>query len=388
MITKLTKKQEEKIDKYYQEGIKIGLDIFTNKEKTEENLINIYNWCGYKKPAIWWCDSPFQMQFIINILKANIWDNIGDNIGANILDNIEANIGANIGDNIRANILDNIGANILANIRANILDNIRANIWDNIWDNIGANIGVNILANILDNIRANIWDNINNYLFYYGYSQNEIYWIQYYKFFVDTFKNINWNKKAINGLKIMYNIAKYSGWWYPFENIVFVCKKPIKNIYNEKFHNTKESIIEYVDGYKIYGLNNIWIPEFVFGDKSEIDVKNIIKIQNVEQKKEIIKFLGEDWFFKKLDSKLIDSKYLYLDENQKVFQRAGKKRRPIEYRLIETDIGLSEKVKILVMDNASLEGVKHYEMVDPSCKTVLDAFESRTGIREYPVYLS
>ena len=45
-------------------------------------------------------------------------------------------------------------------------------------------------------------------------------------------------------------------------------------------------------------------------------------------------------------------------------------------------------LKLLCMDNASNAGVKHYEIVEPTCNTVLDVFKSRTGVRQMPVYLS
>ena len=120
----LTKEQEDLIPIIRQKW----LDEFYNnqeidKQKAIEQITWLYEFCGKKKPTIFFMDSPLGSQIIANIwanIGANIWDNIGDNIRANIRDNIRDNIGANIWANIWANIRDNIGANIGANIWANI----------------------------------------------------------------------------------------------------------------------------------------------------------------------------------------------------------------------------------------------------------------------------
>ena len=88
----------------------------------------------------------------------------------------------------------------------------------------------------------------------------------------------------------------------------------------------------------------------------------------------------------KLDHTILNKKTIYVDVNQKV--NFSKKGRKIEYDLIECDLGLREKAKLLKMRNPSLEDVWHYEFVKPNCRTVMDAMEFRNGKREIPVYLS
>jgi hypothetical protein len=419
MVNKLTKRQIKSIESFYEEGMNIGLNTDTNKIEAEKSIHELYTFCGFEKPFVFWCQSPYQMQIIINILKETKWNQIRNQMDKQIGDQIWNQIGKQIRNQIKSQIVkqirnqiigyqttDQIGIQICNQIENQIRNQIGHQIRNQIYNRIDYQI-INQIRSQMDKqiwsqmdkqIRKQICNQIENqmieneYFFYYGYSQNEINWIQYYRYFIYNFKNIKWNNKAIEGLNIMYRIAKYSGWWYPFEKIVFVCEKPIKIIFDRDkklLHSEKESVIEYNDGYKLYALNGIMIPDYVIEkDKNDIDIKEVIKINNVEQKREIIKFLGEDWFYEKLDCKLLDTKYLYLDKDNKVFQKNKKGTRPVEYKLLKADIGFSEPLKILCMDNASIDGIKHYETVEPYCETILDAFESRTGIRDYPIYLS
>ena len=164
------------IIEYQKEGLDIGRDTGpVDRETTERVFSEFYKRLGEKKPAFWYCQSPFQAQIIINLLEnideniaenigsnieSNIRSNIDENILSNIYENIDENIESNIGSNIRSNIDENIVSNIVSNIVENIGSNIRLNIAENIYENIGSNIRSNIAENIWSNIRSNIDENI------------------------------------------------------------------------------------------------------------------------------------------------------------------------------------------------------------------------------------
>jgi len=323
MIEKLTKKQEAGITEWQQHCLKIGRDTSPiNKPVVEKAWKEFYKILGKKEPKFWYCQSPLQAQIIINIfpeiqkifsiekganIGANIWVNIGANIGANIWVNIGANIRDNIGDNIRANIGDNIGDNIRANIgdniraniRANIRDNIRANIGANIGDNIGANIRVNIRANIRDNIGDNIRANIKNlkmqWVDTYAWCQHDINWIAYYKYFEKY--GLLPTDKNFKIFDIWYDLACSCGWCYTFENIVFVCEKPCKLSLNNvgRLHDTKSMALEYSDGYGLWMLNGIRVPQWLIETPAEkIEPKLALEEKNADVQREIIRKIGYD----------------------------------------------------------------------------------------------
>jgi hypothetical protein len=120
-----------------------------------------------------------------------------------------------------------------------------------------------------------------------------------------------------------------------------------------------------------------------------MDVKKIMAIKNVEVRREAIRKIGNTLLFEKLDYKILDEKEIYVDNStRKVYLQKNKNRSKIYYALIEADLGLEKKAKLLKMRNPSLKDVWHYEFVKPECKTVMDAIEFRNGSIELPIYLS
>ena len=372
-IDKLTPKQEKGLTEWREHCLNIGRDTSPiNKDLTEKSWKKFYQILGKKEPVFWYCQSPLQAQIVINIFPEIVKIFEITDKGANIGANIRANIGDNIWANIRDNIWANIRDNIWANIRANIGDNIWANIGDNIGDNIRANIGDNIRANIWANIEANIRDNIKkmklNYIDTYSWCQHDIGWIAYYKYFEKY--GLLPNDKNFDIFDIWHDLACSCGWCYTFENIIFVCEKPCKLYLNNQgqLHKDGAMALEYSDGYGLWMLNGVKVTQELIETKAEdLDPSIILKEQNAEVRREIVRKIGIERVCQKLKTKTLD-----IDG---------------EYELMLLDLGDERQRPYLKMRNPSIQ-TYHIEGVEPNIKTVDEALNWRNGTTERPEVLT
>ena len=173
-----------------------------------------------------------------------------------------------------------------------------------------------------------------------------------------------------------------------FENIIVCSEKPLEIYFsNNRLHNEMGPSVLYKDGYCLYNLNGVPVPGWVVKTNQEdMDSKKILQISNVEQRREAIRKMGYTLFFEQLKAKQIDKKSIWINDYHKV--NGEKTGREIGYELLECDIGLSKKAKVLKMKNPSVEGIYHYECVPFECKTIDDAFYFRNGERMLAEYLS
>jgi hypothetical protein len=153
--------------------------------------------------------------------------------------------------------------------------------------------------------------------------------------------------------------------------------------------------VKYADDWGLYSLNGVSVPSWLVEMPAEkITAKQILEEQNVEVKHEAVIKLGNDVFFNRLmnegNGKILDKEKYYLrDKDNKVFLSNDENGlREQWYYLIEADMGFEEKFKIFKMENPSLQGIYHYELVTPGCNTVEDALEVRNGVRGMPEYIS
>jgi hypothetical protein len=191
--------------------------------------------------------------------------------------------------------------------------------------------------------------------------------------FYDFFMN-ELGVKIEEKLEEKYQIWKKTlnfGLVYPFDDVCIVTRKP--DFISKKgnvLHNETGPAIKYRDGFNIYMLNGVRMTkEYVETPWDKLDPKCILKEENAEVRRELVRKIGIERFIKGTNAECIDAKG--------------------DYRLLMVDIGLKsgEKRPYLEMKNPSIM-CYHIEGVEPSCKTVDDALYFRNKTKESPDKLS
>lgn len=175
-----------------------------------------------------------------------------------------------------------------------------------------------------------------------------------------------------NDLKNKYDIWRRTqklGLIYPFDDVCILCKKPETIKLNENgLHNEKGPALVYPDGWCIWSLNGVRMPsEYVTTPWNKLDPNLILKENNAEIRRELVRKIGIERIVDKLDAKIID--------------KEG------EYELLTLNLGDNRVRPYLKMKNPSI-GVYHIEGIRPGVKTVKEALEFRNGTKEKPDFLS
>jgi len=190
------------------------------------------------------------------------------------------------------------------------------------------------------------WYWANYYNFYY-YVRNELFPEKINEFkLLDKF--ISWNKA-------LHYIQRVG-------NTCLVSDRPrVLIVNNNGLHNETSKALEYSDGFGVYSINGVRMAEesLFFFDPNLSDsqkAKKIMKVQNVEQRSELIRSFGMSKMLHMFKFKVIDTYK--------------------EYELLLLDIGTGRTEEYLKMTNPSTEEI-HVECVGKGVKSVLQALESR-----------
>ena len=160
-------------------------------------------------------------------------------------------------------------------------------------------------------------------------------------------------------LKKLIELSKHCGWWIPFKDICILQHRhcELHRNANHQLHNECGMAVKYPDGWGLYALNGVRVPEWLVLTKSEdLNPRDLLKIDNVEIRKEFVRKVGMERICHVLKSTCID--------------RQG------DYELLLLEIRDEQKRPYLKMLNPSL-GTWHVEGVHPDCKTVQDAINYR-----------
>ncbi len=218
-----------------------------------------------------------------------------------------------------------------------------------------------------DQVGDQVWDQVRDQVNNAIYGQHDANWLGWIDYFREVCGLIEITEKLIP----LTDLALHSNWVYPYQNIAVMSEKPTEiHMANQRIHRDLGPAILYADGFAVYALDGVRMPDWVVMTPAELlDVTKILKLPNVEQRLLAIKKFGAHNMLGHLGGKSISRKNAFLNN-------AG-----FEYELFEISIEGS-KEKLLKMKNPSEEKI-HYEFVTPEIETVDQALAWRIGWKTF-----
>ena len=202
----------------------------------------------------------------------------------------------------------------------------------------------------------------------YLHGQFDSSYFSFYDFIFEIIKIINPFKDLFNS----YIKTTECGIIYPCDHFCVISNKPSKILMsNGQLHSEGSSAIEYNDGFKIWSLNGVRVPQYLAETPTEkLDLEFFKKEQNADIKAEFIKKYGVQRMLS-LGKKMDDSHKS--DNRWEVYS---------EYELYNLGtIFNRDRAVFLKMKNLTT-GTYHVEGVDPKCNTVNEALEYRSKNRK------
>jgi hypothetical protein len=198
------------------------------------------------------------------------------------------------------------------------------------------------------------------------WGQQDGYWIAFYK--CGEKLGCKYPEKELMQLNGFVDIANAAFWWWPYEEVCIISERPIELHLNEKLqkHADLKAAISFADGYKLFYLNDIEMPENIVLTPSEkIDPKLALDEKNTDVQREIIRKIGYDKMLKACNAKIIE---LWTDP------KTG-----LEYTMRHMKFGAIDR-RCLCYEHASMPGIFYAKNVIPEAKNILQARAFQIGI--------
>ena len=171
-----------------------------------------------------------------------------------------------------------------------------------------------VMNQVMNQVENQVWDQKELLNFVYSYLDGNLIsgYFSFYDFCL-TELNIDLDIKFKNNFNVYKDTSELS-LIYPFDDICFICSKPIEIHFNENkvLHNSNGASIKYKNGFELYHLNGVKVTKEIIKFKPEkITVNMILQEQNVEVRRELLRKLGIDRNLKL--SQLIFQKMEYIN---------------------------------------------------------------------------
>jgi len=310
MIESLTEEQINKFPEYIKKWTDIGLCTDpANRIEAEKAINESYRLAELEIPKkIVWCGSPLSQGLVRTIIldkklienisdsvrdsvwasvRASVWDSIWDSVGASVWDSVW--------DSVRASVSASVRASVSASVRDSVWDSVRASVWDSVRDSVEDSVR----DSVEDSVRASVGDSVGDSV----YGQQEASWLGFYEFFRNELNLINQTEK----LKGLIELSKHAGWFLPHKEICWVSERHCLLNRDDKgrLHSLNQPSVLYPDGWSIYAVHGVRVPEYIIMNPNQITIKKIEEENNLEIKRIMIERFGQERYLMESNAKMI-----------------------------------------------------------------------------------
>jgi hypothetical protein len=182
-------------------------------------------------------------------------------------------------------------------------------------------------------------------------------------------------------LHLWLSLSESTGWWQPFENICFMCERPLIQSVNGRgqLHCETGPAMVCRDGWEIYSLNGVTVPkELVTTPAEDLSIDFFTQEKNADVKAEFVRKFGVE---RMIDmGQIVDTFENYPDQNAYSWWWKS------QYQLIDMKTAFPglEYQPYLKMRNQTTD-IWHMEAVSPACRTLKDALKERFGGRDMKI---
>ena len=379
-ISNLTPKQQARLSEYADKWKNIGLSTEPAERAMAEDGIRLaYRLAGLPEPKkIIWCSSPMAgaiTKAILTDTGASVGDSLWDSVDASVWNAVRASVGASVwtsvwnsvraslrdsvwnsawdsvGDSVRASLRDSVWDSV----RASVMASVRTSVWNSVWDSVGDSVWDSVRDSVRDSVWNSLRDSAKNAVWDACYGQHDAPWLGFYEYFRDVC-GLKLQTEKIAGL---IQIARSAGWFWPYEKMCIVCERTsvVKQDSENRIHCEDGPAIAYPDGWSIYAIHGVRVPEYVVMRPHEITVNDIQQEQNAEIRRIKIDRYGQSRYLMDSGAKLVHED----DWGQ----------------LYKTELDNDEPLVMVKVVNSTPEPDGSYKdyfiRVPPTCSTALEA---------------
>jgi hypothetical protein len=201
------------------------------------------------------------------------------------------------------------------------------------------------------------------------FGQHSASWLSFYDFFEKECGLVE-ETKPLRGLKM---IAESAGWWWCYKDVAFICERhTICSLDDQRLiHSDKGPAIAFKDGFQIFAIHGVMVPEYVVMHPEKIDVQDVQKEENMEVRRIKIDRMGVAKYLDAIGAEKIHEDWIIVDNTDE--------KDPISMPryLLRDKLG---NQYLLGTDGSTKRG--YYMNVDPNAKTCSDAHQSISRMPE------
>jgi hypothetical protein len=144
---------------------------------------------------------------------------------------------------------------------------------------------------------------INEHISAQVYGNHDAGWLSFYDYLKDL------GVKGCEQLTPVIDLAKYCGWWAPYEDCCAIQDHPLVINFDDQnlLHSEAGPAIEYGDGFSVYAWHGTRVPkQWIEDPDNSLTAETALYWENAEERRAACEIIGWDKIISMLNAKVID----------------------------------------------------------------------------------
>ncbi len=136
------------------------------------------------------------------------------------------------------------------------------------------------------------------------YGFHDANWLAFYEYFREVCGLVEETEPLLG----LTELARSAGWAIPYKDICWVSERPktLRRDDQGRLHDLDGPAVEYPDGWALYSVRGVTVPDEWIKEKESLDVKTALTWGNIEQRKAAAEILGWARIIEELEPEIID----------------------------------------------------------------------------------
>ncbi len=322
----LTEQRQQIIDAAAAEWLAAGLATAPAEfDAAEGALTRLYERVSRPRPWFVRLSSPYAAELYINLLR-NAWPVVGDQLWVQLRDQPWDRLRDHLVGQLRDPLRDELRDQLREPLRVQLWDRLRDQLGDQLGDELRGQLGdqlwIQLRGQIRDQLRdplrdqlgGQLWDQLGDQIWdgrlEYTGTWHWGQWDAWLWGWLDGGRRVGavYPKDLNDALDDHCVITRSTGAIYPFADFCIVTDRPEVISRDEvgRLHCEDGPALRYRDGYALYAVHGVRVPERIIESPKEIDVQKIDNESNAEVRRVMVGRYGLDRYVRDAGCDLVD----------------------------------------------------------------------------------
>ena len=256
-------------------------------------------------------------------------------------------------------------SSLQSSLRSSLWSSLQSSLRSSLESSLRSSLGSSLESSLWSSLESSLWSSLGSSLrSLLGCGESDASWTTLYNFCHTLGLPTPYKRHDLKKLQAWANYSKNAGWWWPYENVDIIARRPIQLSWERpepgsRLHRDGGPSAEWADGWRLWHLHGVRVKQWLAETRAEeLDPTQITKIDNAEVRREFVRKVGIDRIVYKLGAKTIEERG--------------------NYQLLRMEIA-GRPWTYLKMLNPSI-GAWHIEGVPNEIATVSEALNFRNGL--------